>query len=121
MLQQGESKHMKTFDNICAQGDVLFQKIDSLPKGLKSVKAEGRSQIITHSETGHHHVMEADKVELFENPSDPMEAFLVVHETTTLDHLRQHDTHEPIQFKPGNYKIHRQREHSPEGFRRVAD
>ena len=38
-----------------------------------------------------------------------------------LEHLREFDKHEPILFEPGVYHVRRQREYTPEGFRRVED
>jgi hypothetical protein len=45
----------------------------------------------------------------------------VIEKPTSLDHKRTFDTHESILFEPGNYKVRRQREYTPEGFRRVED
>lgn len=112
---------MKTFTNICAQGDILIQKIDQLPDGVQAVAPKNGRVIVTHSETGHDHVMEAEKVTMYELPDSIMDCLLVVHEPTTLEHLRGHDTHEPILFEPGNYHVRRQREYTPEGYRRVED
>lgn len=41
-----------------AQGDMMMRKVDSLPDGLLPVDAEDGNYILTHSETGHHHVGE---------------------------------------------------------------
>jgi hypothetical protein len=114
---------MKKFNCIAAQGDILILKIDELPDvALKEVHSEdGYNIIVTHSETGHHHVMEREKVQMFENTDNELEAFLTVHRDASLKHLRDYDTHEPISMGPGNYKIIRQREYTPEGYRRVAD
>ncbi len=114
---------MKNFDRICAQGDVMIIKVDALPDGLtEHTSTEGGvNLIVTHSETGHHHVMERTNVQMFENKDNALEAFLVVHREATLSHLRAHDTHEPIKFNPGTYKVIRQREYTAEGFRAVAD
>ena len=112
---------MRTFENICAQGDILIRRVSSVPDDVKVVTPEGRDLIVTHSETGHHHVMEADRVEMFECLDEALRCFLVVHKQATLTHLRDHDTHDPIQFEPGTYEVRRQREYTPEGYRRVAD
>lgn len=111
---------MKSFKNYCAQGDVFFRRVDAIPTGLKKVKAQDMRIIVTHSETGHHHVMDADDVEMFEGP-DLLTAFLLVRKATSLEHLRPHDTHEAIMFEPGTYEVRRQREHTPEGWRHVMD
>lgn len=112
---------MKTFNNVCAQGDIYIRKIDQLPENAVEVSPENGVYIVTHSETGHHHVMEATKATMFSLPDSVMDCLLVVNEPTTLNHLRDFDTHEPILFDKGTYQVRRQREYTPEGFRRVED
>lgn len=112
---------METFTDTCAQGDIYIQRIDALPDGLTKAAPEKNGKlIVTHSETGHHHVMDAAHVSMFSN-DNPMVCYLYVEQPTALEHLRQFDTHAPISFQPGNYKVNRQREHTPEGWRRVED
>lgn len=112
---------MKTFDKVCAQGDILITRIDKLPAGLVLVPPEDGKVIVTHSETGHHHVMLAERTKAYRLPDSIMDIFLAVEQGDTLEHLRPHDTHEAIQFPPGIYHVRRQREYVPEGFRRVED
>lgn len=112
---------MKTFQNYCAQGDIYIRRVEALPTNAVPVPAENGKVIVTHSETGHHHVMEAASVTMFRLPDSIMDCLLVVDQPTVLEHLRQHDTHEPILFEKGTYHVRRQREYTPEGFRRVED
>lgn len=112
---------MKTFENICAQGDVLIRRVETIPGNATRVAPEGGRLIVTHSETGHHHVMEADRVEMFQDPDNFLIAWIKVNRPAKLEHMRPHDTHEAIKFGKGIYEIRRQREYVPEGFRRVAD
>lgn len=108
--------------NCAAQGDLYISRIEALPEGLvAATPAEGR-YIVAHSETGHHHVVEAAGCEYFPT-DDPMTAYLRVIDATevTLKHLRAFDTHAPLTIGPGIYRIRRQREYTPEGWRRVAD
>ncbi len=112
---------MKTFKNVCAQGDIYIARIDKLPAGAVPVAPEGGRVIVTHSETGHHHVMLAERTKAYRLPDSIMDIFLAVEAGDTLEHLRPHDTHEPIAFGPGLYHVRRQREYTPEGFRRVED
>jgi hypothetical protein len=119
---------MKTFETVCAQGDVLIIKRDKLPRKLKPVATSGGRVVVTHSETGHDHVMVLDRPKGKARPSvemyateNPLIAWIKVNRPTALEHLRPHDTHEPIMFGEGVYEIRRQREYTPEGFRRVAD
>lgn len=114
---------MKTFDTACAQGDVHFTRISALPAGAIAVPVAKGRIVVTHSETGHDHVMvldRADAVTMYQG-DDPLVAWLEVNRPTALEHLRPHDTHEPIMFGPGVYEVRRQREYTPEGFRRVED
>lgn len=116
---------MKTFTKMAAQGDFVIIRIDELPKNLATIEPEGQHHVVAHSETGHNHVMEAAHVDLYAAPGtkavDLYELFAVVKESTPIDHLRSFDTHESILVPPGNYKIVRQREYTPEGFRKAAD
>lgn len=118
---------MKTFSRIAAQGDVLFRRVSDIPPSARAVAAECGELIVTHSETGHHHVMVLDRktdvpaVEMFNSADNPLLAWLRVNRPTALEHRRPHDTHESIMFEPGVYEVRRQREHTPEGWRQVQD
>ena len=113
---------MKTFNSVCAQGDIYISKIDAIPSSVVRVSPEGNQIIVTHSETGHHHVMAAETVEMYRPETNfDWDAWLIVKEPTPLRHLRGYDTHEPIMFEPGIYHVRRQREYTLEGFRRVED
>lgn len=118
---------MKVLQNQAAQGDCWIKRIDDLPDGLKLAKPENGQWIVAHSETGHHHVIEAEGCEVLEDPQDSLTLYLRVMDDTAkrtgvvLRHLRDFDTHESIQIPPGTYRIRRQREYTPEGWRRVTD
>lgn len=105
-----------------AQGDMLIRKIDALPHEVVEVKPENGNYILTHSETGHHHIVKAEPdVHFYQHANDNNLAYLVVDNTTKVEHLRNHDTHAPFGFNPGIYEIRRQIESGPEGFRRAID
>lgn len=112
---------MKTFKNVCAQGDVYIRRIDKLPANVVEIQPVEGKNIVTFSETMHHHVMDCTKAKMYSLPDSIMNCLLVVNEPTTLDHLRDHDTHEPILFEKGIYEVRRQREYVPDGFRKVQD
>ncbi len=115
---------MKTFKKIAAQGEFVIIRIDAIPADVDMVDVdpENGSHIIAHSETGHHHVMDALRVKAF-TPKKPdiYTMFLQVDEPTEVQHLRGWDTHESILVPTGNYIVKRQREYTPEGFRKVQD
>jgi hypothetical protein len=110
-----------TFKSVCAQGDIYIRRVDALPTNAVASLPEQDRHIVTHSETGHHHVMLAEKVKMYTIPDSIMDIFLEVEEPSVLEHLRPNDTHAPIQFEKGIYHVRRQREYTAEGFRRVED
>lgn len=113
---------MKTFEKMAAQGDMLLLRVDRLPEGVREVPAVNGAYILAHSETGHNHVvLERPTVRLF-SAMDEFRAWLVVEEEPAeLQHQRSFDTHESLKIAPGVYEVRRQREYTPEGFRRAAD
>lgn len=117
---------MRTFKNQAAQGDLLIRRIDKLPAGIKPMAAEDGRYIVAHSETGHHHVIEARPNVIVFDSDDPLVSYLQVIEAAdkaeaVIEHLRSFDTHESVLAGVGNYAIHRQRENAPEGWRRATD
>ncbi len=112
---------MKTFIKAGAQGDLYWMKVPALPDRVVADKAERGHVIVGHSETGHHHVMDARWTTMYRLPEELYECFLVVTEVDELQHLRSFDTHETWQFQPGIYRVRRQREYVPEGWRRAVD
>lgn len=112
---------MITFKRMAAQGDCLLTRIDSIPVNAVAQNPTDGLHIVAHSETGHHHVVDAGAVDYFAAANDAFVSYLRVREPTDLRHLRSFDTHAPIHLQPGDYQINRQREYTPEGFRRAAD
>ena len=114
---------MKTFENQATQGELLFIRVKSIPKDAEEVKPVDGMLVAGHSETGHHHAFDSSA-----NPSvwlystkDELVSYLKVDRPAPLKHFRDFDTHEPIEFKKGVYKIIHQREITPQGWRRVED
>lgn len=113
---------MNSFKKMAAQGDVLFIKVDRIPDGLEQSKAENGYHIVTHSETGHHHVVMERSAQMLIDKTNEFIAYLDIKEDCQIDHLRNHDTHRPISFKKGDkIQVRRQREYTPEGFRKAQD
>lgn len=112
---------MITFNKQCAQGDLLITRIDEIPSSATIDKTDGDDYVVAHSETGHNHVMAKKDVDFFTAANDPFVLYMVVKNETPVRHLRSFDTHKTINVPPGKYRINRQREYIPEGFRRAAD
>lgn len=116
----------KRFSKICAQGDIMFVRINRLPAMAKKIHAEKGQYIVAHSENGGHHIIaECPSVQYF-TTDNPMVSYLQVVEATDeaevlIEHLRSFDTHESIVISPGIYEIRRQREYTPEGWRKIND
>lgn len=106
-----------------AQGDVLFVPIEKIPANVKPAVAEGQYYIIAHSETGHHHVIDRAKAEVFEAADDAFVAYIrTLGDGAEIVHKRSFDTHPTIGFEPNKtYQVFRQREHIAEGFRKAQD
>jgi hypothetical protein len=102
-----------------AQGDCLLVPVAEIP----SAATPSDSLVVAHSETGHHHVIDAAEHEarLF-TTANPMICYLqITGEFADLVHQRPWDTHETLRLPGGCYQVRRQREGAPEGWRRVAD
>lgn len=107
----------------CAQGEMYITMVNELPADLKPMQPVNGVYIVAHSETGHHHIIDAVpgcEVLLSE---DPMTFYLRVADATevVLTHLRAFDTHRPIEFLKGIFRFRLPRERTPEGWRRVID
>ena len=116
---------MKTFTRMAAQGDFIIIRVNEIPANVVPMATRGNQIVVAHSETGHDHVMLAERVDAFVpaglDAKDVFELYLNVKEPTEINHLRSFDTHETLLVPPGNYQVRRQREYVPEGFRRAAD
>lgn len=113
---------MKTISKCGAQGDVILRRVGKLPDGAEPAA----DKIVTHSETGHHHVAIGDAV--IHHTSNPLLSYLVATGPVQIEHQRAWDTHETLDLlydAPAHgeviWEIRRQREHTPEGWRQVAD
>ncbi len=119
---QTETGRTRSFKGQGAQGDMLLTAVDDIPSGFTKCEPEADgTHIVTHSETGHHHVVAAADVDFFQAANEPFVSFIKVKKVTQLRHLRDFDTHIPLQLDPGIFRINRQREYELGGFRQVAD
>lgn len=102
------------------QGDVGFVRVEAIP--ADAVRVTGKdAKVVTHSETGHHHVFDGNASVFVYSTPDQLISYLEVKKPAVLRHLRPHDTHEEILFDVGLYRVHRQREDGPDGWRQVLD
>ena len=103
-----------------AQGDVMFRRVKALPPNATA--KPGSEHVVAHSETGHHHVALGGR---YYTTPDPFIAYLVTTAPVVVEHRRSTDTHESIELLADGgevvWEIRRQREYTPEGWRRVED
>lgn len=104
---------------IIRQGDVLVERIPSLPKNIKPIARENGRVVLAHGEvTGHCHAISSKAATHYQVDGDNNATFLEIAEAMA-DLV--HDEHATIQIPAGCYRVIRQREYSPEEIRRVAD
>ena len=120
---------MKTISKMGAQGDVLFRRVASLPPGARELPRTGPI-VVAHSETGHHHAIDSRAIRAYDVPGDPLTCYLRMDDGlgdlggADVVHHRAWDAHETIRLlgQPGDvWQVRRQREWTPEGWRRVED
>jgi hypothetical protein len=86
------------------QGDVLFKKVDGLPKKKRKLDTD----IIVRGEaTGHAHRIQNGS--LFSSWDRGPHQFIKAYKDTKI----VHEEHETIELEPGIYEVIRQREYDP--------
>lgn len=115
---------MKTF----AQGEIYARKIDTLPKGLAQFNERNANGdwIISHSESGHHHLLDSDGVTVMEKVNDVPEGMRILLAIADKpaelkqDAANAHGSHD---LQEGIYEFRIAREYDPlmQQARRVAD
>lgn len=103
------------------QGDVLIERIDTLPTDLTPVDRDQGRVILAYGEvTGHAHAITTPDVTLFtrEDMTEMEGRFLLVEK----EHAElRHEEHATIVLEPGAYRVKRQREYAPVEPVYVAD
>jgi hypothetical protein len=89
-------------------GENRFVPVDVFPEGEV---VECKVYIAGHSETGHHHVLEAKRpFKVFESGSSRA---VLLNEVTKLFHKKTFDIHKTQYLAPGAYKIYKKTEVDP--------
>ncbi|MBT9139216.1 MAG: hypothetical protein DDT31_01797 [Syntrophomonadaceae bacterium] len=122
-------KKVLTVIDSARQGELYVDKVESLPKGLRKIEPDNCIYVVAHSESGHHHVIEANQFINIYATDDPMLSYLEVIEVTDkveclLKHLKDGlDSHNTFKFETGIYELRNQSEadRSPAGWRRATD
>jgi len=93
------------------QGDLLIVKIDKIPEDA----VKHNSRILAEGETTGH-VHELDSGEVYEKAK-----VLYFRVTQGKNAMLKHPEHGVVTFESGEYKVIRQREYEPRGWRYVRD
>lgn len=112
---------MKHVEKVGAQGDVMFVRIDEIPKSAVEHPPKNGRHVLARgdSATGEHYVTAIGVTYL--TGADDRTAYLRTERVVDVVHSRAADTHETLQLAPGLWMVRRQREYVPGGFRRVED
>lgn len=92
-------------------GENAIVPITKLPKGLKW-HTETHA-IIGHSETGHHHLLEAPKGTDYELAELDGKLYLRLTKKAKVTHKKAFDVHETVELEPGTYVVTRKTEYDP--------
>lgn len=114
---------MKTI--IGQQGEVMIIKLDHLPTvATKPTPRSEKGFIISHSESGHHHLLlDGDVMERTENIPAGMQIFYALLDKPTEFVQDSANPHGGYMLEPGSYEFRISREFDPfaEQVRKVAD
>lgn len=115
---------------IAQQGEAKVFRVTALPPSIALAPMRDRNAanlpIISHSERGHHHVLDRADIEVLERTTDVPKGmrilYAIVTEPTSLKQ-DAHVPHQPVSLDPGIYEFRIQREYDPlmEQARQVAD
>lgn len=117
---------MKTFKTRAAQGEIYIQKVTELPEGMVPVAAQNGKFVISHSESGNSHVIDAVAgVTVMEKSTAPtgMKILYALLENPVSLYQDADTPHDSIRLEPGIYAFKIAREFDPwtEQARQVAD
>jgi hypothetical protein len=114
---------MKSFSKVAAQGEITIIRMGDAPaKEYRKMTGallnlERGMLIIGHSETQHDHVLEHTRgatVTVMDHAPEGMRILhMILEESNSLVHKRDHDTHETISLEPGEYSVRIAREYDP--------
>lgn len=108
------------------QGECRIVKLDAMPKGIETRRAEkvAKGFIISHSESGHHHLITGgDVMERTNNVPGGMQVFYAILDKPEQFIQDAANPHGGFNLDPGVYRFDVSREFDPfaEQARRVAD
>lgn len=112
---------------IAQQGEAKIYRISAIPAGITTADVERTASgaaIISHSESGHHHVLDcAEVMERTDSVPAGMRVLYAIAKEPTALRQDASTPHQPVNLDPGIYEFRIQREYDPfaEQARQVAD
>ena len=97
-------------NNAVIHGESVLIPVSKIPKGKVTTTT---SFIVGHSETGHHHVLEAEKQSPFDIIINGDEMYISSKQVANLVHKKTHDIHATVVVEPGFYQVKRKNEYDP--------
>lgn len=92
-------------------GENIFRPVDKLPAGKVT---RHKIFIAGHSESGHHHVLEAkQEFEVIEPENLGDDLFIRLLSPANVVHKKSHEIHETKVLQPGTYQVYPAEEYSP--------
>lgn len=88
-------------------GEALLYPVREMPKNTKKVK----TCVVSHSETGHHHVIESDVEFEMANLEDSI--FFSLVKPAKIVHKKSFDAHKTLTVPAGTYKVIYKTEYNP--------
>lgn len=99
----------KSTKKIYRHGELTLVEVKKAPTGFKQVK----DFILAHSETGHNHVLEAQKAADLEIYEQEGQIFVKINNPVKLVHKKSFDAHRTLEIEPGVYKRFEMTEYNP--------
>lgn len=112
---------------IANQGEIRIDRIAELPDNIEAspVASTPKGFIISHSESGHHHLLSGnvDVMERTDRVPDGMKILYAIVKDPSVLHQDAATPHKPVNLAPGIYEMRIKREFDPfsEQTRQVAD
>jgi hypothetical protein len=88
-------------------GEIYFDP-QPIPTNITKTETYQKEYIAGHSETGHHHLIKTDTIQVLWSGAD---RFIILKEPAVLFHKKEYERHEDKILQPGCYKINEKQEY----------
>lgn len=108
--------------NFGRHGEVILKEVGEIPTGAKLIE-EGHSIIVGHSESGHHHVLTAERGATIKMYELDGKTYLDLPVRGNLEHQKTVERHETQVFTPGKYirEIRHAYSYAERAMKRILD